>query len=76
MSLRLSGLLTTQSNGDQEDVDMLRWWANYQYWKQDTLRLEYRMLLIIILVLAGACLIVGWFFVAPGPRGKWVNSPD
>jgi hypothetical protein len=50
------------------DVDVLRWWVNYQYWKQDTLRFE------ILLVLAGACIVVGWFFAPPGFRGKWVNS--
>ncbi len=60
--------------GDRGDVDMLRWWVNYQYWKQDTLRFEYRVLLIILLILAGACLVVGWFLAAPGFRGKWVNS--
>jgi hypothetical protein len=32
---------------------MLRWWVNYQFWKQDTLRFEYRVLLIILLILAG-----------------------
>jgi len=53
---------------------MLRWWVNYQYWKQDTLRFEYRVLLVILLILAGACLVVSWFFAAPGFRGKWVNS--
>src|SRR5260221_12155827 len=53
---------------------MLRWWVNYQYWKQDTLRFEYRVLLTILLILAGAWLVVGLFFAAPGFRGKWVNS--
>src|SRR3984893_8233954 len=53
---------------------MQRWWDNYQYWKQDTLRFEYRVLLIILLILAVACLVVGWFFAGVGFRGKWANS--
>ena len=53
---------------------MLGWWDNYQYWKRDTLRFEYKALLIVLLILAGICLVVGWFFPVPGFRGKWVNS--
>jgi hypothetical protein len=57
-----------------EGVDMLQWWNNYQYWKQDTLRFEYRVLLIIFVVSATACLIIGLFYGTPDVRGKWVNS--
>lgn len=53
---------------------MLRRWVDYQYWKQDTLRFEYRVLLVILLMLAVACLAIGWMHAAPGLRGKWVNS--
>lgn len=53
---------------------MLHWWVNYQYWKRDTIRFEYRAVLILLLILAGACFVVGWFFAAPEVRGKWINS--
>jgi hypothetical protein len=53
---------------------MLRWWINYQYCKQHTLRFEYRVLLVILLILAVACLLIGWLYAPPELRGKWVNS--
>ncbi|WP_439373157.1 hypothetical protein [Bradyrhizobium sp. DASA03120] len=53
---------------------MLRWWINYQYWKQDTIRFEYRVVLIILLFLAAACLVVAGAYAGPEFRGKWVNS--
>lgn len=53
---------------------MLRWWINYQYWKQDTIRFEYRVALIILLILAAACLVVAGVHATPEFRGKWVNS--
>jgi hypothetical protein len=53
---------------------MPQWWINYQYWKQDTLRFEYRVLLVILLMSGVACLILAGFYVKPDARGKWVNS--
>jgi hypothetical protein len=55
-------------------VDMPSWWINYQYWKQDTIRFEYRILLIILLISAVTCLFIGGLYATPAVRGKWINS--
>ncbi|SRR5258708_3811635 len=53
---------------------MPSWWINYQYWKRDTIRFEYRILLIILLISAVTCLFIGGLYATPAVRGKWINS--
>ena len=49
-------------------------WVKYQYQTQDILRFEWRVVLVLILLAALACLVIGLSFAAPETRGKWVNS--
>ena len=50
------------------------WWINFLYWKDDTWKLGLRMLLLVVLVSAVACLVIGLSYSPTDIRGKWVNS--